>query len=123
SSGGSSGSTSSSSSSSSTGSGWWKPTPMTTWQWQLTGELNIAYDAEVYDIDLFDTDPSVIADLQAQDKKVICYFSAGSYEEWRSDANDFNTSDLGNSLDGWPGERWLDIRSNNVRAIMANRIE
>jgi hypothetical protein len=54
---------------------------------------------------------------------VICYFSGGSYEEWRSDENRFNASDLGNELDGWPGERWLDIRSSNVRDIMLQRLD
>ena len=30
----------------------------------------------------------------------------------------FENAVLGNSLDGWAGERWLDIRSANVRDIM-----
>ncbi len=53
----------------------------------------------------------------------MCYFSAGSYEDWRPDAGDFNSADLGNTLDGWPDERWLDIRSTNVRNIMAARLD
>lgn len=39
----------------------------------------------------------------------IGYFSAGSYENWRSDERDFPSSVKGNNLDGWPGEKWLDI--------------
>lgn len=40
----------------------------------------------------------------------VCYVSAGSIEEWRPDAADFPDSVIGRPLDGWPGERWLDIR-------------
>ncbi|WP_296982880.1 endo alpha-1,4 polygalactosaminidase [Thalassolituus sp. UBA1505] len=53
------------------------------WYWQLSGDLNTGYSAEIYDIDLFDNSASVIADLQAGGHKVICYFSGGSYEDWR----------------------------------------
>ena len=34
---------------------------------------------------------------------------AGTWEDWRSDAAQFPASVLGGS-NGWPGERWLDIR-------------
>lgn len=44
--------------------------------------------------------------------------SAGTYESWRPDASSFLPTDLGNALADWPGERWLNIRSANVRAIM-----
>lgn len=54
---------------------------------------------------------------------MICYFSAGSYEPYRPDSSVFLPSDLGADLDGWPDEKWLDIRSANVRSIMAARIQ
>ena len=94
----------------------------TTWQWQLQGTLNTGYDVTLYDIDLFDTFASQIAELQQQGRLVICYFSGGSYEEWRDDAGDFPEAVLGNNLDGWEGERWLDIRADSVRDIMAVRL-
>ena len=53
----------------------------------------------------------------------MCYFSGGSFEEWRDDAGDFADAVLGKSLDGWEGERWLDIRTANVREIMAARLD
>ena len=53
----------------------------------------------------------------------MCYFSAGSSEDWRPDFGDFLASDLGAPLGNWPGERYLDIRSANVRAIMARRMQ
>lgn len=104
-------------------SDWYKPAVNSTWQWQLQGTLNTSYDVDIYDIDLFDTDSSLITQLQNEGRKVICYFSAGSYEAWRPDAGEFATSDLGNTLDGFEDERWLDIRSENVRTIMKTRLE
>lgn len=54
---------------------------------------------------------------------MICYFSAGSYENWREDAEDFQPGDLGKELDGWPGEKWLKIGSENVREVMKRRVQ
>lgn len=102
---------------------WWRPTPGTRWQIQLDGTLNTSFNVAVYDVDLFDTPASTLSALKAQGRKVICYFSAGSYENWRSDAGSFPAAALGNALDGWPGERWLDIRNTKVRDIMRSRIE
>jgi hypothetical protein len=78
---------------------------------------------EIIDLDLFDTPQSTIDALHRSGKKVLCYFSAGSYEEWRSDAEDFRKEDLGDLLQGWEGEQWLQLGSKNVRGIMAKRIE
>jgi hypothetical protein len=102
---------------------WWKPERSTTWQWQLSGRINTSYDVQVYDIDLFDTKAGTFAQLEAAGRKVVCYFSAGSAENWRPDYASFQSSDLGNPLDGWPGERWVDTRSQNVRAIMLARLD
>ena len=41
--------------------------------------------------------------------RVICYFSAGSYDHNRPDADQFYDSDIGNKMDGW-NEKWIDIR-------------
>ncbi|WP_144391536.1 endo alpha-1,4 polygalactosaminidase [Pleionea sediminis] len=101
---------------------WYKPPVMTTWQWQLMGDVNEAYAVDIYDIDLFDVPLEQIQQFQSSGIRVICYFSGGSYEEWRDDANQFLATDLGNPLEDWEGERWLDIRSNNVRDIMKQRL-
>ncbi|MCD6581907.1 MAG: endo alpha-1,4 polygalactosaminidase [Desulfuromusa sp.] len=106
-----------------TAGNWYQPSVLATWQWQLQGAVNTSYNVDIYDIDLFDSSEALIQQLQQSGKKVICYFSAGSYEEWRSDADQFLADDLGNPLDGWAGERWLDIRSDNVHTIMKNRLD
>ncbi|NQT92199.1 MAG: endo alpha-1,4 polygalactosaminidase [Lentisphaerae bacterium] len=88
----------------------WVPAPGTTWQWQLDGDLDTSVDAVVYDIDLFDHEADVVAGLHAQGRRAIAYVSVGSWENWRSDKDQFPDSVLGNDYDGWPGEKWLDIR-------------
>ncbi|MBJ7537892.1 endo alpha-1,4 polygalactosaminidase [Marinomonas transparens] len=101
---------------------WYKPPVSATWHWQLQGIVNESYDVDIYDIDLFDSPVELIQRLQASGKKVICYFSAGSYEDWRPDAAAFAEQDLGKTLSGWDNERWLDIRSDQVKSIMASRL-
>ena len=100
----------------------YQPTVNTTWQIQLQGTINTGYQTDLYILDLFDTPQSVIDDLQASGRKVICYFSAGTYEEWREDEGRFTAADKGRQLDNWPGERWLNTRSSNVRSIMVDRL-
>ena len=102
---------------------WYRPILFTTWQIQLQGMPNTTYSATLYTLDLFDTPKEVIDTLHAEGKKVICYFSAGSFEDWRPDHNKFKPAVLGEPLAGWPGERWLDIRSDNVRSIMRSRLD
>ena len=103
---------------------WWTPEPGTSWQIQLQGKLDTTLDVAVYDIDLFDTPQATIDRLRARGVRVICYFSAGSHEDWRPDADDFPPEVLGRRLDGWPGERWLDIRRIDLLGpIMGARLD
>ncbi len=102
---------------------WYRPAVDVNAQVQLQGTPNISYDVELYVLDLFDTDSAVIDALHADGRKMICYFSAGTFENWRDDAGRFTAADKGRRLGNWPGERWLDVRSQNVRAIMADRLD
>jgi hypothetical protein len=90
---------------------------------QLQGELRTDIPAKVYDVDLFDTPKETIEKLKEEGKVVICYFSAGTYEEWRPDAEEFDEEDIGNPLPDWPGERWLNVKSERVREIMKKRLD
>lgn len=102
---------------------WYRPPMDATWQWQLKGDVNAGYPVEIYDIDLFDSSTALIDSLHSSGRKVICYFSAGSFESWRPDAGDFPRGGLGYILEGWADERWLDIRSPIVRRIMQQRLD
>jgi hypothetical protein len=90
----------------------------------LSGDLDKSFDVNVYDIDLFDNTASDVRALHDDGRYVICYISAGSREDWRDDASDFPSSVVGRNLDGWPGEKWLDISQLEiVMPVMRARID
>jgi hypothetical protein len=103
---------------------WWHPAVGLTWQWQIGDlDIDISVEADVYDIDLY-VDQVVIDQLHAKGRKVICYISVGSYEDWRPDIGQFPPEVLGNDYDGWAGEKWLDIRRIDLLApIMRSRLD
>ncbi len=103
-------------------SNWFHPPLESSWHWQLSGKINMKRDVDIYIVDLFDISTSQVKELHKSGKKVIAYFSAGSYESWRDDAKSFSKKVLGKKMDGWD-ERWLDIRSKEVESIMTNRIK
>jgi hypothetical protein len=89
----------------------WHPAIRTRWQWQLTDLPADTYvDAQVFDIDLFENDAEVVSGLHAMGRRVICYLNAGSWENWRPDKALFPSSVIGKNYEGWPDEKWLDIR-------------
>jgi hypothetical protein len=101
----------------------WVPNQGVSWQWQLSGKIDRSVKAHVYDVDL-SVHKSTVHKLHAQGRRVICYISAGSFENWRPDVAKFPASVKGKDLDGWPGERWLDIRQIvTLRPIMAARMD
>jgi hypothetical protein len=114
------------------------PTATAVWQpavaakWQIVIKNNISIDAsdsllpsdvDIFDVDLFNTPASVFDELHAAGKKAVCYFSAGTGESWRPDYAQFAAADLGAQDSCWPGERWLDVKSDGVWSVMAARIK
>jgi len=99
---------------------WWQPRPGTSWQWQLSGALDVTVDAGAYDIDLFDNAPAQIAALQGMGRKVVCYFDT-AYEPGRPDSSQLDPY-KGNPVSGWPGQYWLDIRQPAVVNVMKARV-
>lgn len=101
----------------------WQPKPEISWQWQLTGGLDMDLKVDVVDIDL-DVGKSVVDFYKSKGVKTICYISVGSYENWRADAGDFPEEVLGFDYEGWSGEKWLDIREIDLLApIMLARLD
>ena len=102
----------------------WRPAPHTTWQWQLTGRIDLSVRARMFDIDLFDTPARTVARLHRRGRRAVCYLSAGSFERGRPDAAAFPAAVLGRPLEGYPDERWLDVRRLDVLApIMERRLD
>jgi len=81
------------------------------WQIQYSGMIDLSLDVNVYNLDLFDTSAAAITKLHSRGIYVMCYFSAGSWENWRPDAGQYPPEILGNDYNGWNGEKWLDIRA------------
>lgn len=104
---------------------WWKPPAGTSFQWQLTGlPVDLRADAQAYDLELFDNEAETVRRLHAAGRKAICYISVGSVEDWRPDARDFPPTVVGRNYDGWPGEKWLDIRRIDLLApILRARLD
>jgi hypothetical protein len=100
----------------------WKPSQHLTWYWQLTGRLDLTHDVAAYDVDGFETSAATVRALHAAGRHVICYVDAGTWESFRPDAKRFPKSILGRG-NGWPGERWLDIRRLSIlQPIMTARM-
>ncbi|HTR67305.1 MAG TPA: endo alpha-1,4 polygalactosaminidase [Terriglobales bacterium] len=100
----------------------WIPPLVTSWQWQLSSSPSASslLNVQMYDVDGFDATAALVAAMHAQGTRAVCYIDAGTWENWRSDAGSFPASVLG-SGNGWPGEKWLDIRSALVRPLMTAR--
>jgi hypothetical protein len=96
----------------------------TQWQWQLSSVPKYKKGIDIYGFDGEDATKSDVAKLKDKGAKAICYISAGSWENWRNDASKFPSSVKGKNLDGWAGEKWLDIRNLDVLLpIMGERMD
>lgn len=88
---------------------------------KASGRPDLSVKVPVYDIDWEDTAKAQVGKLRASGRHAICYLSAGSWEDWRSDAGAFPDRVKGRPLSGWKGERWLDTRALKVLLpIMGN---
>lgn len=89
----------------------WKPEPTATaWQFQLQGKIDTSIKAPVYEVDGFNVPARTVRKLHRLGRKVICYIDVGSWENYRPDAKRFPKSVIGRKYEGYPDERWLDIR-------------
>lgn len=89
----------------------WHPVPTAVpWQWQLQGRIDTGIEASVYDVDGFETPASVVRQLHRQGRHVVCYLDVGSWESYRPDARTFPRKVIGRRYEGFPDERWLDVR-------------
>jgi hypothetical protein len=120
----------------------WVPTQGLRWQYQLQGKINTkictkvfgtpkgtpCVRPDVYVIDLYNhlgtaLNTVAVDAIHTLGKKAVCYVSAGSYENWRPDASAYPAGVLAHS-NGWPGERWVDIRQIDVlRPILEARAD
>jgi hypothetical protein len=98
--------------------------------WLPTYNNYIKDNFDIYDFDLFELNDNqnFIKQLKNDNKKIICYFSAWTYENWRDDIKNWiNDKDykkyVWKSLWEWPWENWLDISQSIVFDKMKSRID
>src|SRR5437764_5216668 len=118
--------------------GCWQPPVGARLQYQLqgvsayasTGGINVDITAvpaeggaavapEIFDIDLYvdsavngridEMNTAATSAIHAKGARAICYLDAGTWENWRPDANQYPSVVLGRK-NGWAGERWVYIR-------------
>ena len=86
----------------------WRPTPGTSFYWDLTPNISTANilssSAQVFDFDLFYITRDMVALIHALNRTLICYIDT-AYEPFRTDAFKFLPSVLGKDMDGWPGQK------------------
>lgn len=107
---------------------YWTPPMKSNIQFILTGIPDVDDDyirptAGIYEVDMFYTPAETIRKMNDLGQKVICYFSAATAENWRDDYKEFGSKDLGKELPDWPGERYLDIRRDNVFKVIKKRMD
>ena len=86
--------------------------------------MNTRVDAEVFDIDGALSPVSLVRRLQRRGRRVICYFSAGTYESFRRDRDLIPPEVRGKPLDDFPDERWVDIREiAKLRPMIESRLD
>lgn len=124
----------------STAATWWQPPLAVDWQWLLSDALDLndpdhmgthrraadggdARAPTVYDIDGFSNPGSTIEALHRRDLRAICYIETGGWEDYRPDALEYPQEVIGKPVDGYPDERYVDIRSPEVVRIVLNRVQ
>jgi len=81
-------------------------------------------NAEVIVVD-YETKPELIDLYHSYGKKVICYFSGGTIESWRTDVDDYYAVDglVRNVYGLWEKERWLDFRKSGIKPLIKRRMQ
>ena len=92
------------------------------WLAQLDGAVDVERDADLFYLDPEQQTADDLATLRAQGRRYLCYLSAGSLESFREDSAEFPARAIGNALETYPRERWLDVRDSAVRDLMAKRV-
>jgi hypothetical protein len=103
---------------------WWHPGPLSSWQYDL--EWPVAVPTNVGSVQAYDIDydgaeqgseaqvTGLVSRIHASGGHAICYLETGAWENYRPDASQYPASVLGNSMGGYPDERYVDIRQWSV---------
>lgn len=103
------------------------------WQWQLSCSPDIPTctklispgdQVQFYDIDWEENSKKTVRKIHNSGGRAIAYISAGTWENYRSDKDDFPKCVIGTQYEEWPDEYWLDVRRIDVLLpIMRERMK
>jgi hypothetical protein len=103
---------------------WWHPGPVTSWQYELNWPVAVPTNlgpVQVYDIDYDGSEQAsqaqvtaLVSRIHAEGGHAICYLETGAWENYRPDARAYPVTVLGNTIGGYPDERYVDIRQWSV---------
>jgi hypothetical protein len=107
------------------------------WDWQIGAVTPVQRTTanggpvDIYDVDGFLTGSTTVSDIRTNwtaatlaHPRAICYISLGSWEDFRPDAADFPAAALGKTLQGYPSERWVDVRQlSALLPVVQDRID
>lgn len=102
----------------------WIPNVVSSFHVQLTGEVDFDSGADVFDTDLFETTAADVQKIHDNGGYAIAYFNGGAWQPGMPDSGDYPDSVIGKTpMNGWPQERWLDIKQIEVlRPLIAAKI-
>lgn len=102
---------------------WWCPEPGSSWQVQRYVPIDDTVAAAVISVPLFTTDLAAMAALHAQDRRVLCWFSAGISTWGEPDRDVVSPAATGPEIVPGQPERWMDLDSPIVRDAMIVRLD
>ena len=102
---------------------WWCPEPGMSWQVPRYVPIDDTVAAAVISVPLFTTDLAAMAALHAQDRRVLCWFSAGISTWGEPDRDVVNPAATGPEIVPGQPERWMDLDSPIVRDAMIVRLD
>lgn len=85
-----------------------------TWDIQFVEPFALDRPVTMIVLDPDNHDAEDVAGMKAKGMLVLCYVSIGTLEDWRSDIADFPSEVIGAALPDWEGERYLDIRRQDL---------
>lgn len=103
----------------------WIPTQDMTWNIILGSKIDLDDDfPQIVEIDL-ERNYAYVDELHNRGVKVICYFSGGTIEKYRSDYEDYVAVEglVRNKYSKWPNEWWLDYRVPGIKPLIEKRMK
>ncbi|HEY6793928.1 MAG TPA: endo alpha-1,4 polygalactosaminidase [Kineosporiaceae bacterium] len=102
---------------------WWRPRVGATWQLQRRGAVGTSPTVDVVVLDLDATSSETVTALHGAGAKVVCRISTGVWDSGAADADQFPSSLLGRSVDGYAARRYLDVRRrDDLRPLIDRRL-